>query len=204
MKKQILILTLLLLQFGFSQEDLKMSSKLSECAALESDLARLACYDELAKKSVSVNNEKSETTNEMDVGSWRVGEDVNPIDDTKTFTAILTAKSGKSKWGDNIYIVLRYRSGKSEVYINWKSYLGSEAFVLTRLGSEKAKTTEWSLSSDSKATFYKGKSIDFIKKLRQNDKAVFQVTPYGDNPITAIFELKGLSAAIKPYSYMGW
>ena len=61
MKKQILILTLLLLQFGFSQEDLKMSSKLSECAALESDLARLACYDELAKKSVSVNNEKSET-----------------------------------------------------------------------------------------------------------------------------------------------
>ena len=204
MKRDILILTLFFLQFGFSQEGLKMVSKLSECATLKSDLARLACYDELAKKSLSVNNEKLETTNEMDVGAWRAGEDINPIDDTKTFTAILNAKSGKSKWGEKVYLVLRYKSEKSEVYINWGSYLGSEAFVLTRIGIEKAKTTQWSLSSNSKATFYRGKSIDLIKKLQQNDKVVFQVTPYGDNPITAIFEIKGLSATIKPYNYTGW
>ena len=204
MRKQVVILILVLLKFGISQEDLKILSRINECATLESDLARLACYDELVKKNVLVNNEKSKTTNEMDVGLWRVGESVNPIDDTKTFTAILTAESGKSKWGDKVYIVLRYRSGKSEVYINWDSYLGSEAFVLSRIGIEKAKTTQWALSSDSKATFYKGNPIDFIKKIRQNDKAVFQVTPYGENPITAIFEVKGLSAAIKPYGYTGW
>ena len=132
MKKQILILTLLLLQFGFSQEDLKMSSKLSECAALESDLARLACYDELAKKSVSVNNEKSETTNEMDVGSWRVGEDVNPIDDTKTFTAIFLPLSlvyvyyAKIKLKTKILLVISYTLMFGVVITVW--YLDSSIY----------------------------------------------------------------------------
>tara|TARA_Y100000748_G_scaffold285711_1_gene268452 strand:- start:7401 stop:7961 length:561 start_codon:yes stop_codon:yes gene_type:complete len=161
-------------------------------------------------KQVILNNdgtwkyEESKIVDEENIGLWSIGEDINPIDDTKTFTAILNAKSGKSKWGDKVYLVLRYKSGESEVYINWGSYLGNAAFVITRIGSQKANKTQWSISTDKKATFYKGSAIDFIGKLKNHDKAVFQVTPYGENPITAIFDIKGLSAAISSYSYTGW
>ena len=76
--------------------------------------------------------------------------------------------------------------------------------VLMRIGSEKAKTSKWSMSTDSKATFYPKNNKEFILKLKEADKAVFKVTPYGDSPIIAIFDLKGLSEVIGQYVYTGW
>ena len=40
--------------------------------------------------------------------------------------------------------------------------------------------------------------VDFLKKLLVVDSFVAQVTPYSASPITAIFDIRGLSNAIKP------
>jgi type VI secretion system protein VasI len=70
--------------------------------------------------------------------------------------------------------------------------------VLTRLGQEQASTEEWSLSTDSKATFYPGNPVPYIKKMMVNDSFVAQVTPYNESPVTATFDIKGLARAIEP------
>jgi len=113
------------------------------------------------------------------------------VDDTITITFILESDSGKSVYGKPIYLVLRYKSKKTEAYINWNSYLGSKASVLTRTGTEKASTQIWSLSTDSQATFYPKDDIKFIRKLMNVDKFVAQVTPYNENPITANLQERG-------------
>lgn len=77
--------------------------------------------------------------------------------------------------------------------------------VLSRIGSEQASTRQWSLSTDSQATFYPDNPITFIKRLLEVDRFVAQVTPYGEDPVTAVFALGGLVNAIKPLrETCGW
>jgi type VI secretion system protein VasI len=131
-------------------------------------------------------------------GKWITQIDKNPLDDTKTVTLILQADEGKSSMGDPIYLIIRCMSNKTELYIKWQDYLGLDSVsVTTRIGNAKAETKMWNLSTDSKASFYPGSPILFIKNLMSADKLVAQTTPYGENPIIAIFDIRGLTEAIK-------
>jgi type VI secretion system protein VasI len=140
-------------------------------------------------------------TEQLETGSkWDVSEKINPVDDSRTITFILIADEGKGKYGGPIGLVLRYMSRKTQVYIIWNSYLGSEAYVLTRLGDQQASRSKWSLSTDSKATFYPHSGEDFIRGLVEVDRFVAQTTPYNESPITAIFDVRGLREAVEPYN----
>jgi len=136
-------------------------------------------------------------------GKWVIDEKINPVDDSRQITFILVADQGKGTFSDPIGLILRYKSEKTEIYITWGSYLGSEAYVLTRFGERAASTMEWSLSNNSKGTFYpypaKG-VFGFIKNLTEVDRFLAQVTPYNENPIIAIFDVRGLKEAIAPYN----
>jgi type VI secretion system protein VasI len=173
------------------------SKEYAKCTTIEGDLARLNCFDNLAKEK-KLNGPQAQATTVKGKGMWSVRVDKNPVDDSKKVTLVLDAKSGKSNWGKSVFLVIRCKSNKTEMYINWQDYLGSEAHVLTRIGSKKAKTKEWGLSTDSKATFHPRGTIGFIKEMMTANKLLAQVTPYNDNPITAIFDTKGLINAIKP------
>ena len=95
--------------------------------------------------------------------------------------------------------MVRCESGKINAFINWSSYLGLEQTpVITRLGTGDAKTQKWPLSTDNKATFYPGDAGAFLEQLLTADRFVAQTTPYNESPITAVFELAGLNAAVKP------
>ena len=96
-------------------------------------------------------------------------------------------------------MVLRCKSNTTEAYINWEDFLGlDETTVVTRIGAAQASTRTWLLSTDNKSTFYRGSDIDFIQALMQDDRLVAQITPYNESPVTATFDLRGLSEAIKP------
>src|SRR5256886_15776047 len=69
--------------------------------------------------------------------------------------------------------------------------------VITRLGAGEAKNQKWPLSTDNKATFYPGDAAAFLEQLLAADRLVAQTTPYGESPITAVFDLAGLSAAVE-------
>jgi len=179
------------------------SKEVAKCAVITGDLARLSCYDKLAKDN-NLSGKQSTAPAIKGTGKWHVSIDVNPIDDSKSVTLSLNADSGQNKWKKGISLIARCRSNTTEMYINWQDYLGGEARVLTRVGDSKALTSEWSLSTDKKATFRRA-PITFLKKMLAANKLIAQVTPYNDNPITVVFDTSGLQNAIKPLrSTCGW
>jgi type VI secretion system protein VasI len=197
------ISSIALLYFSIGTANAIDNKVFAKCAAIDGDLARLECYDTIAKKN-NLNGRQLKPTSIKDKGKWNVSVDVNPIDDSKTVTLILDANSGKSRFGKPVYMVLRCKSKKTNLYIGWNDYLGGEADILTRIGKNKANTSRWSMSTDKKASFHP-KPIPFIKEMLQSNKLIAQVTPYNASPVTAVFNTSGLTNAIKPLKETcGW
>lgn len=195
MNKVILFIGLLI--FNNTYADIP-KSEFAECSSKKGDLDKIKCFDNLANK-YNLNGVQTSRKEIQDSGKWNVSIDTNPIDDTKTVTLYLLADSGKSSMlGQPVVLFIRCKSLETNVFINWRDYLGSEATVLTRIGKEKAETRNWNLSTDSQATFLPRNEVDFLNKLLIVDSFVAQVTPYNESPVTAIFDVKGLSNAITP------
>ena len=97
-----------------------------------------------------------------------------PIDDSETVTLTLYANSGTDYLGNKVYLIIRCKSSEIALYIGWKSYLGSSANVLTRVGTEKAETKSWSLSTNSQATF-STEPTELINRMLNNQKFDAQV-----------------------------
>jgi len=195
MKKLILIFGLLILNNAYADIP---ATEFAECSSKKGDLDKIECFDNLAKK-YNLNGIQASKEEIQDSGKWNVSIDTNPIDDSKTVTLYLVADSGKSSMlGESVILFIRCKSLETNIFINWSDYLGSEASVLTRIGKEKAEIRNWSLSTDSQATFFPRNEVDFLKKLLVVDSFIAQVTPYSASPVTAIFDIKGLSNAMKP------
>ena len=175
----------------------EVKKDIAKCAQITGALERLECFDTLARM-LGVDKPKNVTPAIGGKGKWEVLVKSNPIDDSKTVTLSLKSEAAQSRWGNPVVLVIRCMSNETGFYIVWQDYLGSEANVLTRLGQEKATTSEWSLSTDSKATFYPDDPTPYIKQMMISDSFVAQVTPYNENPITATFDIRGLGRAIKP------
>ena len=198
-----IVLLIVVMPLGVAAQQSELESKIAQCAAIEGDLERLECYDSIAREMGLVAT--SSVLPVDGVGKWTVQEDSNPIDDSKTVVLAIRADEGASSWGTPVGLVIRCKSNNTEVYINWGEYLGSEARVTCRVGSEKATSSMWGLSTDSKATFYPGNDIEFVKRLMVAEKFVAQVTPYGESPVTAVFDISGLTQAVKPLqATCGW
>lgn len=172
------------------------SADIAVCAAMKGDLDRLECYDQLARNN-GLNAPQPLPTDIEGTGEWGVQVTTNPIDDSRTVLLALPAVSGESKWGNAVSFFARCQSNKTEAYIAWNDYLGSEATVLTRIGDNQATTSRWGLSTDSQATFHP-RAIAFLKEMMQADSMVAQTTPYNESPVTAIFDTTGMQNAMTP------
>ena len=115
----------------------ELIKEIVRCAAIKGDLERLEAYDNLAR-SLGVAYPIGAFLNVEGSGKWKVSKEVNPIDDTTTIIFALKSDSGKSVYGEPIYLVLRYKSKKTEVYIDWNSYLGDKTEVIFRFGTQKS------------------------------------------------------------------
>lgn len=162
--------------------------ELGACAAKKSDVERLACYDELAEaRGVAKTTERK-----AGPGKWEVTIDTNPMDDSRTVILTLEADEGKNAYGQKPVFFLRCKSERLVAYVNWGTYLGGGARVTHRIGKRKPQTDDWSLSTDKKASFYPGSKRLLIKALAEHDSLVVEITPYNENPITAVFDTTGL------------
>jgi type VI secretion system protein VasI len=196
MKRSILLLLACILASS-SALAADTSKSIAKCSAIPGDLERLQCFDNLSR-NLGLDAPRAVPAKIAGIGKWNVKKTVNPIDDSTTVTLMLTAESGISKFGNPIFLVVRCQSNSTDLFISWQDYLGSDAYVTSRVGSSAADTRAWSLSTDSQATFYPENPVAFIKKLSDAEKFVAQVTPYSESPSTAIFDIRGLTEAIAP------
>lgn len=175
-------------------------NELKESSNIENDSLRLNAYDSILEK----NNLRTKPKN-ITKYKWEISIDTNPLDDTKTYVFFLIADEGISSTRKRTTLMIRKSSSGDEIFINWGSYLGLETEVAFRVGKAEAIQSQWSISTDGKATFYSGNALKLIRDIGNNEKVVAQCTPYGDNPITAIFDVRGLKEISKKYNNeLGW
>lgn len=171
---------------------------------------RLDCYDRFFSPTFAgAKVKKQDDDSVRGVGNWQTDIKTSPIDDSKNVVISLNGNdSFRAPFGQTttptLYIACREK--KTELFINWDVYLGlDETTMIYRIDKQKAVNKVWSISTDTKAVFYSGKAIDFIKSLRAGQTLFTQITPYNENPVSTTFNLNGLSEAIKPVQEScGW
>jgi type VI secretion system protein VasI len=138
------------------------------------------------------------TPTAVPTGDWTILTSVNPMDDSTTVSAVLTAREGRGTYGDDISIFLRCKSRELDVFIAWGSYLGiDDPQITTRIGDAPAQTTRWALSSNNQISFSTSPQLLIDSLSLAGDRYVAQVTPYSESPITAVFNLIGIEKAAK-------
>ncbi|CDF85680.1 hypothetical protein PKB_4355 [Pseudomonas knackmussii B13] len=160
------------------------------CASTSSNVERSTCYDALAAR----HGMSPPADSAVGAGKWITTSKKDPLTDETIATAMVPSDSPSRR--DAPMLVIRCKSKATEMYISWDNYLGRSAFVTSRVGQEKATTSEWTLSTDSKATFYPGSAIGVAKRLIESESFVASVTPYNESPVTAVFDGKGASEAL--------
>lgn len=142
---------------------------------------------------------------EGSIGKWIYATEINPIDDT---TMIWFALECEATTYRSPVLDIRWDDGKTILYIDWKNYLSDNTRVTFRLDKEKAVTKNWTGSTSKTATFYSRRSKDnikFIQKLMEAGKLAVQITPYGEGPTTAVFDIRGLKNVVEQFNdTLGW
>ena len=177
--------------FAFAVED----SEIATCAANTNTVERLACFDDLARRHNLAPS--SVTRPSAGAGKWWTRTNTDPLNDKAVHIAGLSADSGRGRFGDTIDMVIRCKDNKTEMYINWQSFLGRDSARIThRVGKEQAITSSWSVSTDHKASFFPGSPVPTLKRMLAETSFVANVTPYSESPVTATFDLTGIEGAL--------
>lgn len=170
-------------------------SELAVCAAEKNSVKRLACFDALADKHGAAP--ATQPTTAAGAGKWKTSTTTDPMTDKSVYVAKLSADSGRSQFGGAIGLTVRCRNNKTELYIDWQDFLGLDRTPVTyRVGKQAARTSDWPLSTDNKATFFPGSPVAVLKEIMQVDSLVANTTPYSESPVTAVFNTTGAASAL--------
>ncbi|HBX5494045.1 TPA: type VI secretion protein [Klebsiella pneumoniae] len=179
------------------------------CRSEVNGTKRLACYDKLFPQDATEGAEPTAVEPAPNPGKWLTHITTSPVDDSKNVVLMLPSNDSiRTPFGETVTptIFVACREKKTEVFINWDVYLGlEETSMLYRFDKQKAVERRWSISTDTKAVFYSGRNIDFVKAMTKADKMFARITPYNESPASVTFDLSGLNSALKPLQQAcGW
>ena len=191
MRRSILALTLFAPLASAAVGD----SEVAACAAETNTVKRLSCYDSMAAKHELAPATKR--TKAQGAGKWQTQTSTDPLNDKSVHVAILDADTGAGRYGETVSMVVRCKDNRTELYINWNSFLGGDGIQsIHRVGKAKAVQSMWTLSTDKQSAFYPGTPIPVLKKMADESSFIVNVTPYNSNPVTAIFDITGAESAL--------
>lgn len=138
-------------------------------------------------------------------GGWTVRTETNVLDDSPTVFLRLVADRGANHYGDDVTMIARCKSNRTELFINWNDYLGDDSYnnrgswkrVVVRLGDSPAVEQQWGTSTDSQATFAPDWAGNLLRQMVREDRMVVQTTPYNESPVTAVFDIRGLEPGLR-------
>ncbi len=192
-KRHVIAISFLLPVAAYSTIDDRV---IATCAAINGDLERLQCYDQIA---ISMGLDKSQPlpSKDLEAGNWKITTKRNPIDDTKIVTLTLLSDNAKNRLGDPLYLIARCKSGETDLYIGWRDTINLDPSVVTRIGKQKAENSVWSMSADNNSTFHR-EPIKLLKSMLSADSFLAQTILFDGSTKTAIFSTSGLNNAIQP------
>ncbi|MHC5655989.1 type VI secretion system-associated protein TagO [Stappia sp. ICDLI1TA098] len=173
----------------------------STCASIENDLDRLACYDR------EVGRTPTPITSQSD-GKWIVTTEKNKLtDQTDVFLTVESDEAVNCSWsrGEKIHLVMRCRENTTAIIINTGCHMTSSNYsnygdVTYRIDQEPARTIGMRESTNNRSLgLWNGRqAIPVIKQMIGKNQVIMKMTPYGNNPIIATFQISGLETAIEP------
>ncbi|MHA1190581.1 MAG: hypothetical protein ACTSSQ_09060 [Alphaproteobacteria bacterium] len=181
------------------------ATDLSACQTISEDGARLACYDGLAATAM-------DESVRADEGGWVLEEwpsRLNPAwTDYEAWTAALNPVPGTG--GIPVYPVLTVRceQGETRAYFNFGRIVpGKTVQVHYRLGAGEIQPGELIPTPDGRrlGLWSSQLSVNFVRALYHSERLRIQVPVAGGEPLTAAFELAGISKIAVPLKEAcGW
>ncbi|NTB96921.1 hypothetical protein G6M84_10370 [Agrobacterium tumefaciens] len=185
------------------------SASASGCVDVTSDLDRLACYDKESGRTPTPSSLSSMSTN------WEAEEETSKLSDKKSvFLNTRSVEDINCGWnkGAKIWLSLRCHENTTAVIFRTGCHMTSSEYnsygdIQYRVDAEKSKTLSATESTDNRALglWSGGKAIPFIKEMIGKEKLVVKMTPYGENPFTATFNIGDLDTVLGPLrKECGW
>ena len=147
---------------------------------------------------------------------WTFNKEIDPINDKVIITFTLKNEDSGIINDLPIYLILRYKNNKTDVYINWNReiYSGLEGWIniYIRFNDNEASKENWNFTGSfkeylfgknpmlSQYTFNVNHKVKFIKNLIDADKLAAQIKGKNTMDLTAVFDVRGLKEAIEPYN----
>lgn len=178
------------------------------CLPLKNDLERLACYDNVSGFAPSTSVTPSES-------KWVVSTETSKMTDDKNITLVVRSNEAVDcGWNRNspIDLLVRCSEKTTAIIFGTGCHMTSSDYnnygdIEYRIDQEKARTVNAVESTNNKSLgLWNGKkSIPFIKQMMGKKQMVVRMTPYGQNPFTATFDIAGLDGLIDPLrKECGW
>jgi len=174
----------------------------------------------IAKTETEIEKKNIEEPSIPNTGKWTYTKEIDPIEDTIIITFTLENEIDELVNDKPIYLILRYKNKKTDIYINWnrelKPFYETLIYVHTRFGDNKPSMCGWNTTNSlqhiitealfgeqsavSQYTFYPRYEINFIGKLMDNDRFVAQIKGKNKMDLTAIFDVRGLGNVVEQFN----
>lgn len=179
------------------------------CIQIENDLDRLACYDK------EVGRTPTQERVPTDAGEWSVRKETSKLtDQANVYAAVESEEVINCGWnrGEKIRLFVRCMENSTSLIFQTGCHMTSSEYndygdVTYRLDDDKARTVGMQESTNHRSLglWSGGRSIPVIKQMLGKSQMVVRMTPYGESPFTASFNIAGLDEAIAPLrEACGW
>lgn len=179
-----------------------------DCAGIDADLDRLACYDRASGRTPVVTQARTE-------GSWRVRSEKSEFKDTTDWFLSLESdeplRCNMFGQHERATLIIRCMENTTSAYITTACHLtsghGGYGNVEYRVDDAPTRTEAFDASTDNKALglWSGGAAIPFVKRLMDGDELLTRFTPFGESPVSARFDIAGLQSALAPLrEACGW
>lgn len=171
--------------------------QVAQCAAEPDAMTRLICYDAIAQ---SLAGEAITETASIDT-YWSLKTRLSPSANRNDFWLSTQSKTHIELEGESVSptLTIACEAAKINVSIDWGMYLGIGSIrIKTYFDKHSNRSRIWSIADDNQTVLLSGSDISFIKKMMKHQQLVTEVTPFGQRPVTAEFDLSELTEAVQP------
>lgn len=138
-------------------------------------------------------------------GKWGFAVEISRVDDSTNAVLTLIADDPIEAWLSNPIPVLyiRCRRGEFDAYVSVGAQVESSgsdfAFVRIRFDDEEPQSVRVSESTTGDSLFFEDPQT-FAAQLHSHERLVFEFTPFNAAPTDTVFDLRGYSEAVVPFS----